>query len=265
MAAPEDVTLRALRILRQVRLVVAGEPERARRFLAHFNLEPRLISVTGSDERPDEALAALETEDIALLQEEWFSGPARALIQAAIERGFPVVPIPGPVSPLTTLVVSGLPADSFIFLGTMTAGLDLPLPSHVARHRTLVATEAADQLAGTLARLHATLGDRPLVLDGQFAGWSQGMWRGTLGSALDHVTLCPPQGPCVLAIGAGQDEPARWDTDRLRAEVQARLERHQSASEIGRQVAAESGWSKREVYQKVLELQASRRSEQRRR
>lgn len=269
LAAPEDTTLRALRILTQVRRVVAGEPERAFDFLTYLDLRPSLIPMSQPNEGLDEALGALETEDIALLQEGWLPGPAAALIQAAVERGFPVVPIPGPASPLTALVVSGLPAGSFVFLGSLAERPDLPLPPQIAKRRTLVAIEAPGSLAGTLARLHAALGDRPLVLDpgvtagvdGAFAGWPQGAWRGTIGSALDHVAAYPPQGACVLVIGESESEPARWDADRLLAEIQARLDRHQSASEIGRQVAAVSGWSKREVYRQVLACQASHRSD----
>jgi len=263
LARPEDVTLRALRLLRQVRLVVAEEPELARRFLDRFDLHPRLIPVPQPGAGLDEVLGALATEDIALLQGEQSpvpSGPAGALLHAAVRNGFPAVPIPGPVSPLTSLVVSGLPAGSFVFLGSLSEGLGLPMPCHAAERCTLAALEEADRLAGTLARLHAALGDRPLVLDGEFAGWPQGAWRGTLGSAPDHLAAHPPQGPCVLVIGAGEGQPARWGADRLQAEIQARLDRGQSASEIGRQVAAESGWPKREVYREVLKSQASRRS-----
>ena len=263
LAAPQDVTLRALRILRQVRLVVTGEPERARQFLARFDLRPRLIPVPGSGERLGEALSALGTEDVALLQDEWVASPAGALIQAAVEHGFPVVPVPGPVSPLTALVVSGLPADSFIFLGSLAEGLDPLLPSHIAKRRTLVALEAAGSLTGTLSRLRTALGDRPLALCGELGGRPQGAWRGTLGSALDQVAACvrDQQGTCVLVIGGDESKPARWDADRLRAEIQARLDRRQGASEIGRQVAAESGWSRREVYRQVLTCQASQRSD----
>jgi len=260
LARPEDVTLRAIRILRQVRLVVAGEPEQARRFLDRFDLHPRLILVPQPGYGLDEALGALETEDIALLQAERYFDPAGALIRTAVARGFAAVPIPGPFLPLTSLVVSGLPADSFVFLGSLSERLDLPLPRHAAERRTLVALEGAGRLAETLARLHSALGDRPLVLDGEFAGWSQGAWRGTLSSALDHLAAYPPQGSCVLVIGAGASQPVRWDADRLQAEIQARLDRRQSASEISRQLAAESGWSKRQVYRQVLDFQASRRS-----
>lgn len=261
LAAPEDVTIRAIKTLRQVRLVVASEPERARQFLTQLDLESRLIPAAGPGERLDEALGALETGDVALLQGEWFADPASALIQAAVERGFPAVPIPGPVSALTALVVSGVSADSFVFLGLLAEGPDLPLPSHIAERHTLVALEMASRLARTLARLRTVLGDRPLVLEGQFAGWSHGVWRGTLGTALDHVAAYPPQGTCVLVIGRGEGGPVRWDTGRLRAEIQARLARGQSASKIGRQVAAESGWSKREVYRRVLACQVAQRSD----
>ncbi len=152
LATPEDATLRALRILRQVSLAVAEEPGRARQFLARFDLHPRLIPVSGSGEILGQVLAALETGDVALLQEEGFAEPAGALIQAAVEGGFPVVPIPGPISPLTALVVSGLPADSFIFLGSLTEGPAPPLPPHVAQRHTLVALAAAGHLAKTLTK-----------------------------------------------------------------------------------------------------------------
>lgn len=261
MATPEDVTLRALRILRQVSFVAVGEPESARRFLAHLGLHPRLILVSGPGESMDEALAALDTGDVALLWEGGPHDPAGALIRAAVARRFPIVPIPGPASPLTALVTSGLPADSFIFLGSLAGDLDPSLPPQIVERHTLVGLEAPGSLAGTLARLHTTLGDRPLVLDGEFAGWPQGRWRGTVGSALTHAAACPPQSACTLVIGPGKARPARWDADRLQAEIQARLDRRQSASEIGRQVAAESGWSKREVYRQVLERQALQRSE----
>jgi len=265
LAAPDDTTLRSLRILRQVPLVVAGEPERASQFLTRFDLHPRLIPVPEPGEALDQVLAVLKTGDVALLQEEWFPGQARALIQGAVERGFAVVPIPGPVSPVTALVVSGLPANSFVYVGSLSEGLDPCLPSHTAERHTLVALEAAEDLVEALTRLHTALGDRPLVLNGRFAGWSQGPWRGTLGSAPDHVAAFPPQGTCVLVIGAVESKPARWHSDRLQAEIQARLDRGQGASQIGRQVAGESGWSRREVYRQVLSCQAAQRSDPRRR
>jgi len=261
LATPEDLTHRAARVLRQVSLVVAGEPEQARQFLARLDLHPRLISLPQSGEGLDEALAALRSEDVVLLQEEQFPGPTRALIQAAVERGFPVVPIPGPVSPLTALVVSGLPADSFVFLGLLTEGSDLLVLSYLAERRTLVALEAADRLSETLGRLQAALRDRPLVLAGEFAGWPQGVWRGTLGNGLDHVAAYPPQGTCILVIGGAEGAPTCWDAEELQSEIRARLDRGESASGISRQLAAESGWSRREVYRQVLKSQASQHSD----
>jgi len=102
LTRPEDVTLRALRILRQARLVVAGEPEQARQFLDRFDLHPRLIPVPQPGEGLDEVVGTLATEDVTLLQGEQSpvpSGPAGALIRTAVERGFRPCPSRTGVAP----------------------------------------------------------------------------------------------------------------------------------------------------------------------
>ena len=137
----EDITHRALRILRDVVLVVADDVDHARRLLADHDIATPLTA-TDSLDAP---LSALETDDIALFSTGWSpgpSGPGQLLIHAAIERDFPVVPIPGPTLPVTALVISGLPADSFVYLGE--------LPQGPAARRGLLASVASERRARRL-------------------------------------------------------------------------------------------------------------------
>jgi 16S rRNA (cytidine1402-2'-O)-methyltransferase len=137
---PRDLTLRARQILASVRCVAACDLAQAQQFLAGLNLWPALVA---ADEQ-EEIWRALGSGDVALLSSEGLraaSGGELALIHAAADRGVPVVAVPGPVLPVTALVISGLPADSFCFLGQPPATdrwSSLPPPS-----RSLVGSGAA--------------------------------------------------------------------------------------------------------------------------
>jgi 16S rRNA (cytidine1402-2'-O)-methyltransferase len=260
---PDDLTLRARRVLRQVPCVAAGEPDRARPLLAR--LESTALVVAVDDEAG--VRDALERGDVVLLiagQLPGPSGPELMLIQAAIERGLAVVPVPGPALPITALVLSGLPADSFVFLGEMplqVAARRRLLASVADERRTLVAVEDPDRLALTLVDLEAALGDRPLAVAVTAGQESSRMWRGALSQALGQGILqvltldtSPPlPGPCVLVVGGARHETAAWDEDRLLAGIDTCLAQGMRTKEIGQQLAAESGWSRREIYGLVVE------------
>jgi 16S rRNA (cytidine1402-2'-O)-methyltransferase len=247
---PQDITPRALRILGEVVLVVADDVDRAQCLLAGYGLDTPLLASTNADL----PLSALDGGDVAVLFEDWSpgpTGPSFQLVRAAIERGFAVVPVPGPCLPLTALVVSGLPADSFVFLGELpsqsAARRDL-MASVAGERRTLVALESPDALPELLADLYGVLGDRPLVVvtaSGEATGVA---WRGTLGDAPGEALVEPGLELCVLVIGGAREPVERWDEERLRAEVRRCLDQGLSAREIGRALAAESGWSRRAIY-----------------
>jgi 16S rRNA (cytidine1402-2'-O)-methyltransferase len=252
----DDLTLRARRILASVACVAAPNAIAARRLLAYFGIETPVVD---AGELP-RIWEALTRGSVALLSEghlACLSGPGLRLIRIALERGFPVVPVPGPALPITALVISGLAADTFLFLGALpvqTAARSALLASVTAEHRTLVALESSGRLSGTLADLEATLGDRPLSVvnePSQGPGWT---WRGTVAEALAGELLDVPQGECILVIGGAAEEAARWDEDRMRAEISVRLERGLRAREISLQLAAESGWPRREIYRHAVEI-----------
>ncbi len=252
---PDAISLRTLRLLQEVAIVVAQDAPRAQRLLAHHALVTPLV---GLGEAKD-SLTALETSDILLLLDGWRSSPtgsSQDLIQLAIQRGYGVAPIPGPSLPMTALVLSGLPADSFVYLGELpgeTTAQQALLAAVADEHRTLVATARTLPLSS----LMDTLGQRPLALaTTSEKGIEIGRWR-TLADAVDSLQDLPPEGPYVLVIGGKAWRAARWEEELLRAEVQARLGERLTAREIGRELSSESGWPRREIYRMAVDMQGS--------
>jgi 16S rRNA (cytidine1402-2'-O)-methyltransferase len=263
---PQDLTHRALRTLREATLIVAQDVGQAQRLLARYAVTTRLLTVGKIS--PLETLAA---GDVALLSSGWTpgsEGPAFDWVRAAVDHGFPVVPIPGPVEPITALVLSGLPSDTFIYLG------ELPRPpsdrhtllaSVAGERRTLVVLAEGPRLAELLTDLYAVLGERPLAAvapTGRTPARTEVFWRGALGEApgafaAGTAGARPAPGRCVLVIGGAREQAIRWDEDRLRAEVQVLVEQGLGAKEISRKLGPGTGWSRREIYDLAVELAAS--------
>jgi 16S rRNA (cytidine1402-2'-O)-methyltransferase len=252
---PDDLTLRAQRILAEASVTIARDAGRARAVFLRYGLDLPIVSTM--DRR--ELLRALGQGSVALLLEGRLPGPVGAdleLICLAIQSGFEVASVPGPVLPITALIVSGLPADSFVFLGRLPsqpAACRRLLASVVEEPRTLVVTSPAGHLAQLFVELHHALGDRPLVLTAAFPGMERQTWRGTLAQAAESLASNSFQGDCALVIGGAEATTTRWDEDRLRAQIVSGLTQGLRAKELSQQLAAVSGWSRREIYRLVIE------------
>jgi 16S rRNA (cytidine1402-2'-O)-methyltransferase len=252
---PNDLTRRALRILKEVALVVADDEGAARQFLAEHSLTVLLAASL-----PAAHLEALLEGDVALVLAGHVLGPsesARQLIRGALERQYPVVPIPGPSSAITALVLSGLPADSFVHLGELPAD-GFPrrelLNLVIAEQRSLLALTPGTLLPAVLADLDATLGDRPIALVTASAGGAELAWRGGVAAAAREYGGAVLPGDFVVVVGGAPDEQIRWEEDRLRAEIQSRRAAGLGVKEISQELARDSGWSRREIYQLALGL-----------
>jgi 16S rRNA (cytidine1402-2'-O)-methyltransferase len=252
---PDDLTQRALRILEEVDLVAAVDTGDARQLLTRHAIATPLVAAGR-----DVALEGLHRGDVALLAPGWSTGlssTGHQVVCSALECGFAVVSVPGSCLPLTALVLSGLPADSFVYVGTLplgtTARRDL-LASVAAERRTLVVIESFQRLSSGVGELYAALGDRPLIVVAAFEEGVEVIWRGGLEEAASRPATLPAAGPCVLVVGGAPGQIDRWDEERLRAEIQERLAQAHGAKEISRHLAAESGWPRREVYRLTVEL-----------
>ncbi|MBL8056698.1 MAG: 16S rRNA (cytidine(1402)-2'-O)-methyltransferase [Anaerolineales bacterium] len=253
----EDITARALRILREAALIAAEDTRHTRRLLTHFAIHTPLTSYYEHNklDKLDAVLAALETGDVALVSDAGtpaLSDPGYELVRAALAAGHAVTPVPGPSAVLAALVASGLPTDAFVYLGFLPrkdAERRRLLESVRAEPRTLVAYEAPHRLLETLADLRAVLGDRPAAVARELTKLHEEIFRGTLAEAAAHFAEKEVLGEITLVVAGAAGQPAeRWEAARVRAELVRLTAAGLKRKEAARQLAQLAGWSAREIY-----------------
>jgi len=216
----EDISARALDVLRQVSLIASENPQRTQRLLARYDIHTPMARYTDAYQRQkkrrmEAVLTALEQGDVALVSEAGMPGlsdPGFELLQAALEQGVEVIPIPGPTALGAALSVAAMPGERFAFLGflprTTTARRDL-LAEWVAFPDTLVAYEAPHRLVDTLADVEALFGERAVVVCGDLTKLYEEIRRGTAADLLAHFRQHAPRGEYTLVIaGARPPLPA---------------------------------------------------------
>ena len=202
----EDISLRALRLLREVKLIAAEDTRTTRHLLNAHNIKTPLTSYHEHSKRAklDYLLNYLEKEDLALVSEAGMPGlsdPGYKLIVAAIERGISVVPIPGASAVITALVVSGLPTDQFIYLGFLPrrkGQRQRLLSSIVDEPRTIVAFETPHRLREALSDIEEILGNRRLSVCRELTKVHEEIFRGRVSQAREH--FAEPRGEFTLVI-----------------------------------------------------------------
>ena len=202
----EDISLRALRLLQEVKLIAAEDTRTTRHLLNAHNIKTPLTSYHEHSKRAklDYLLNYLEKEDLALVSEAGMPGlsdPGYELIVAAIERGISVVPIPGPSAVVTALVVSGLPTDQYLYLGFLPrrkGQRQRLLSSVVDEPRTIVAFETPHRLRETLIDVEEILGNRRLSVCRELTKVHEEIFRGRVSQAREHFR--EPRGEFSLVI-----------------------------------------------------------------
>ena len=259
----EDLSPRALRILREVRLIAAEDTRVTRKLLTHFDLHTPLTSYFEHNKltKLEFVLAALAQGDVALVSDAGtpaINDPGYELVRAALAAGHAVSPIPGPSAPLAALAASGLPTDAFLYLGY--------LPRKAVERRkligqianlpyTLIFLEAPHRLLEALVDLQAGLGDRPISLGRELTKLHEEIWRGRLSAARVHFTEEPPRGEFTLVIGGKEAAlGVVWTEDELHAAIREGLKSGEAASALAARLAAASGWTRREIYKLTVSL-----------
>jgi 16S rRNA (cytidine1402-2'-O)-methyltransferase len=202
----EDISLRALRVLREVKLIAAEDTRKTRRLLNAYDIETPLTSYHEHSKRAklDYLLGYLEKEDLALVSEAGMPGlsdPGYDLIVAAIERGISVVSVPGPSAVITALVVSGLPTDQFVYVGFLPRrkGQRQRLLSSISDEaRTIVAFEAPHRVREALTDIEEILGDRRVSVCRELTKVHEEVFRGRMSQAREH--FAEPRGEFSLVI-----------------------------------------------------------------
>jgi 16S rRNA (cytidine1402-2'-O)-methyltransferase len=253
----EDISLRALRLLKQVQLIAAEDTRTTRQLLNFYDIKTPLTSYHEHNKRAklNYLLDCLGKEDVALVSEAGMPGlsdPGYELIAAAIERGISVVPVPGPSAVITALVVSGLPTDQFLYLGFLPRrpGARRRLfKSVVNEPRTMVAFEAPHRLSQTLSDAMEILGDRRAAVCRELTKVHEEVFRGRLSRAIEH--FAQPRGEFTLVIeGSAVGEP---EINREIKEELLKLYRQGAgAREAVARLSESSGISKKKLYQAWL-------------
>jgi len=254
----EDITLRALRVLREADVIACEDTRHTRKLLDHFGIEKPTVSYHEHNEAARAAELAdrlARGEKIALVSDAGtplVSDPGYRVVKAAIDAGISVVPIPGPSAAIAALSASGLPTDSFRFCGF------LPAKSSQRRklleqlrneESTLVFYEAPHRVLDALEDVASAMGARPVAVARELTKMHEEFLRGSAAEIREQLaSRGTARGEITLLIGKGEriadETPVE---DAVRALEQQGVPRMDAI----KQVAKERGLSKREVYRLV--------------
>ncbi|HXT25653.1 MAG TPA: 16S rRNA (cytidine(1402)-2'-O)-methyltransferase [Candidatus Eisenbacteria bacterium] len=260
----EDITLRALRILKEADQVACEDTRHTQKLLHHYSIQKTLVSYHEHNEMtraPELVLAMEQGAQIALVSDAGMplvSDPGYRLVTLALRHHLPVVPIPGPSALLAALSASGLPNEEFLFAGFLparTGERHRALERLRIEDRTIIFYEAPHRIEETLAAAYEVLGNRPACIAREVTKLHEEFRRGTLSELCASLSEKPARGEITLLIGAvpPEDRAAQRDTSQSLAERvdelirQAKLDRKEAL----KLAAKERGITKRAAYQEL--------------
>ncbi|MFT0787092.1 16S rRNA (cytidine(1402)-2'-O)-methyltransferase [Synechococcus sp. H55.10] len=269
----EDITLRALRVLREVDWVAAEDTRHSGQLLKHFQISARLISYHehNTAQRIPQILKYLAAgQSVALISDAGtpaISDPGEELVRACIQAGIPVIPVPGPVAAVAALAASGLATGRFVFEGFLplkASQRQARLQQLAQEERTIVLYEAPHRLQQTLQDLLAHCGpERQIVLARELTKLHEFFWRGSLAAALEHCTAQPPRGEFTLVLEGRPSPEKDAETSPSEAEVRQELARllaeglprSAASRQLAQRFQGSHLWTRRRLYDLSLQLE----------
>jgi 16S rRNA (cytidine1402-2'-O)-methyltransferase len=254
----EDISLRALRILREVKLIAAEDTRRTRQLLAAYDIKTPTTSYHEHNKltKLDYILDALGEGDVALVSDAGMPGisdPGHELIVAAQKRGIPIVPVPGASVVITALAVSGLDTGQFHYLGFLpnkSSARRKLLQSIVEDRATIVVLETPHRLTAALGDILEVLGDREIAVCRELTKLHEEVFRGRVSQALEH--FAEPRGEFTLVIAGAREAEKPQLTEAVKKRLQEMRRRGVGAKEAVAKVAEETKLSKKELYRAWL-------------
>ncbi len=261
----EDISARALRILREVAVIATEDTRTTRKLLTHYDIHTRLVSFQEHNAavRIPTLLSTLEENDVALVTEAGTPGvsdPGASLVAAAGQQGIPVVSVPGPSSVTAAVSISGFPGERFLFVGFLPRRrgerkrLFLSLTNE---QQTIVALESPHRIQATLADMVDVWGTRRIAVCRELTKLHEEVFRGTLQAAADYFQ--EPRGEFTLVI-QGAESKAPVDSAEIRSTAHEELLRLKAqgtgAKDAVALVVQSTGLPRKVVYALWLELQA---------
>jgi 16S rRNA (cytidine1402-2'-O)-methyltransferase len=260
----EDITLRALRILKEVDQIACEDTRHTQKLLSHYEIHRPLVSYHEHNEltrAPELVLAMEQGAQIALVSDAGVplvSDPGFRLVTLSVRHHIPVIPVPGPSALLAALSASGLPNEEFLFVGFLPARSGerrRALERLRIEDRTIIFYEAPHRLDETLVEAREILGDRPACLAREVTKLHEEFLRGTLSEISASTAQRPARGEITLLIGPipAEEQSGHRDTSQSLADRvdelmrQAKLDRKEAL----KLAAKERGITKRAAYQEL--------------
>jgi 16S rRNA (cytidine1402-2'-O)-methyltransferase len=257
----EDITLRALRILKEVDLIAAEDTRHSLKLLTHFNIRKPLVSYWGEKEKvkTEETLRRLKDgQSVALISDAGTPGisdPGTVLIGKAIAEGIRVVPVPGPSAVITALSLSGFPTEEFTFCGFLPAKetqRKKALERVSLEQRTLVFYEAPHRILETIADMAEMMGERNVVVIRELTKLYEEVFRGTVSTVLDGLEHSTIAGEYVIIL-EGRPEKGELHMDDAMREVKELMRKGLGRKEAAKKIGEAYGFSRKELYDRSLE------------
>ena len=254
----EDITLRALRCLGEVKLIAAEDTRTTHHLLKAYNIKTPVISYHEHNKRAKLGylLNCLKEKDVALVSEAGMPGlsdPGYELIVTAIEKGIPVVAIPGASAVITALVISGLPTNRFLYLGFLPLRQERKRLLNIIANEpwTLVFFEAPHRLREALKDALEILGDQRLAICRELTKMHEEVFRGKISQAMEH--FLQPRGEFTLIIEGRKGEKPEL-TEEIKEKLQKLYQQGVSSKEAIAQLAQVTGLSRNKLYQAWLKM-----------
>jgi 16S rRNA (cytidine1402-2'-O)-methyltransferase len=258
----EDITLRALRILREVALIACEDTRRTRKLLTLHGITTPCLSLFEHNERQrvPRMLARLRAgEDVALVSDAGtptVSDPGYRLVRAVREAGLPVLPIPGPSAGIAALSVSGLPTDRFLFVGFLPSRADArrrALEELAPARESLVLYESPMRVVATLGALLEAFGDREAFLCREATKLHEEYVGGRLSELQAALSArSEVRGEIVLVVGGAEHAPRDGAGESPEAMFQRLVAQGRTRRDAVKDVARALGLPAREVYRRAL-------------
>jgi 16S rRNA (cytidine1402-2'-O)-methyltransferase len=238
-------------------LIAAEDTRHTGKLLRHFEIETPITSYFEHNklDKLDFILDKLSTGDVALVSDAGspaINDPGYELVKAALASNYDVRPVPGPSAPIAALTVSGLPTDSFLYLGYLphkTSERHRRLLEVESQPSTLVFLESPYRIVEALEDILSILGNRKICVAREMTKMFEEYWRGNVSGAVEYFRSQPARGEFTLVIeGKTTDEGEKWTVERLQNAIEMELRNEKSAKDISADLAKQSGWKKKEIY-----------------
>jgi len=262
----EDITLRALRILKEVDLIAAEDTRRTRKLLSHYQIKTKLVSYHAHNQEvqgPELIEKMQQGQNLALVSDAGtpgFSDPGTELVAQAWDAGIKVEAVPGPAAGVAALSMSGFPGDvTFLGFPPRKAGKRRDFFETLALEpRVLIFYESPQRLAGTLAEMARHFPDREILVVRELTKMFEEAWRGLIAEVAARVADREIKGECTLALSCPERLP-ETQVDLAGRLLETARKTELSGRRLTDQVASELNLSRRLVYQTYLELKGQKR------